>query len=75
MWPAHPPTLTQPPHSNPAPLHLHTQGPVVAHYRWVEKKQKWFPPATRSEREAQWRALDDAHSGVILEMLRELKGM
>eukprot|EP00038_Savillea_parva_P029166 m.69256 g.69256 ORF g.69256 m.69256 type:complete len:569 (+) comp8570_c0_seq1:221-1927(+) len=49
--------------------------PVVARYRFMEKKHKWFPPASQEESDADWHALDVAHSGTILEMLRELKGM
>lgn len=35
-----------------------TAGPAVAHYRYVEQKQKYFPPASEEEAKSEWDALD-----------------
>jgi hypothetical protein len=51
-----------------------TFGPLVAHYRWLEAKQRWLgtPEPTRA---AEWRALDDRFAGPTVRKLAELQGM
>jgi predicted unusual protein kinase regulating ubiquinone biosynthesis (AarF/ABC1/UbiB family) len=49
-------------------------GPVISHYRYVEFKQKYFPPSSAEEGELEFSLLHEKYSTPVLETLRDLRG-
>jgi predicted unusual protein kinase regulating ubiquinone biosynthesis (AarF/ABC1/UbiB family) len=49
-------------------------GVVTDSGRFTEKMLKWFPKEDKVA-DAEWERLDHKHSGNILQMLQQLKGM
>ena len=52
-----------------------TAGPAVAHYRWVEQRQRLRAPASEAAAAAEGEALDAYWAPPVIDMLKELKGM
>lgn len=50
-------------------------GPIVAHYRFVELRQKQFPPANEDDKKAEWDALHQKYADKTVSMLRNMQGM
>jgi predicted unusual protein kinase regulating ubiquinone biosynthesis (AarF/ABC1/UbiB family) len=48
-------------------------GPIIAHYRWVELNQKYFP-VTPEESEVQYWKLHEKYASKVMESLRDLRG-
>ena len=50
-------------------------GPVVAHYRFVELKQRVLPPASAELKTREWAELDARYAADVVRTLEALQGM
>ena len=49
-------------------------GPIIMHYRWIELKQKYFPPATEELANAAYDELHQQYAEIVMKTLRDLRG-